>query len=502
MSVLHLPRDTNQVQGLAQYALDFLAGRFSEPGPAALVRTELFFVDSVIAGLSALAWQTNAPTILRDEALRYPATAKNGATLLGSNTWVQPEKAILANCAAVREWDCNGTNFGYDATHQQTAGEFGHNDFYAVVVAAAQHRHWNGQQLLRGMLLLDEIRGRLAQAFSLKSYKIDHVVHGAIAAAIVYGAALGCNVSQIESAVGMFVAHAIPFRAIRFGKQLSDSKGASAAISTEFAIQAVHRAQAGFIGPADIFRNPEAIFCLFQKPAQPGQSPFDLYLTTSGESFAIQQMHFKLGLYEHQSAGAIQGLLDLLAKHPQLLNDATGIEQLTVKIYEPAYHIICDPYKWQPSTRQSADHSLPYIVGTMLRKAIEQQTCDWERLMLLPADYTDQAIQHPHTHALMQQIKLEHGGPEFDARYPEGIPTEVLVQHTQLGQLSSGLVMFPTGHALNMTAPLQQLLQAKFAKLASEAVRDVPALLQRLSNLQQKSADQVRDLWAIEWERV
>lgn len=43
------------------------------------------------------------------------------------------------------------------------------------------------------MLCIDEIRGRLAEVFSLKSYKIDHVVHGAIASAAVYGALLGAT---------------------------------------------------------------------------------------------------------------------------------------------------------------------------------------------------------------------------------------------------------------------------------------------------------------------
>jgi 2-methylcitrate dehydratase len=43
------------------------------------------------------------------------------------------------------------------------------------------------------MLLLDEIRGRLCEVFSLKTYKIDHVVHGAIASATVYGAMLGAT---------------------------------------------------------------------------------------------------------------------------------------------------------------------------------------------------------------------------------------------------------------------------------------------------------------------
>jgi len=76
------------------------------------------------------------------------------------------------------------------------------------------------------------------------------------------------------------VAHYIPFRAIRAGEQLSDSKGASAALSSEVAVMSVHRSIRGFVGPADIFRNPEAIFRKF-KPTTPkmtaeGNSPFRL----------------------------------------------------------------------------------------------------------------------------------------------------------------------------------------------------------------------------------
>ena len=124
---------------------------------------------------------------------------------------------------------------------------------------------------------------------ALKDYKIDHVVHGAIASAAVYGAVLGATIDQIESAIGLVVAHYIPFRAIRHGHQLSDSKGASAAISAEVAVLSMRRAMRGFIGPADIFRNPQAIFCWFQKPTKPNASPFDLALATAGDDFAVMQ---------------------------------------------------------------------------------------------------------------------------------------------------------------------------------------------------------------------
>ena len=103
-------------------------------------------------------------------------------------------------------------------------------------MAAAQLAGLDGRQTLRGDAALDEIRGRLAEVFALKNHKIDHVVHGAIASAAVYGAVLGATAEQIESAIGLVVAHYIPFRAIRPGHQLSDSKGASAAISAEVAV--------------------------------------------------------------------------------------------------------------------------------------------------------------------------------------------------------------------------------------------------------------------------
>ena len=103
-----------------------------------------------------------------------------------------------------------------------------------------------GVDALKGMVLLDEIRGRLCEVFSLNSYKIDHVIFGALSSAVVYATILGATPEQIESACGMLVSHYVPWRAIRTGSQLSDSKGASAAITTEAAILCVHRALEGF----------------------------------------------------------------------------------------------------------------------------------------------------------------------------------------------------------------------------------------------------------------
>ena len=503
-----ISRSENQALGIGRYAIDFLSGSgegSGQPSQAVLDRTRLFFTDSVLCGLSALALGTNAPKTLREEALEYPKA--DGVTPFGSTTRVAPEKAILANCSAVREWDSNGTNFGYRPELGHVAGEFGHNDFYAVPIAAAQLAGRSGADALLGMVLLDEIRGRLAEVFSLKTYKIDHVVHGAIASAAVYGAMLGATAEQIESAIGMCVAHFIPWRAIRAGKELSDSKGASAAISTEAAIVSMQRAMRGFQGPKDIFRNPEAIWRQFE--ATSGGSPFDLVLSTEGDDFAVMGMHFKLGLYEHQSAGALQGLVDLLIKHPEIASNPDKIEMIRVIAYEPAFGIIGDPAKRDPRNRQSADHSMVYIVGRMLQKAVEvgdelpkENDAAWKTLMLLPDDFSDAAIFDPATRTLMDKIDFEHGGDDYDSRYPDGIPTSMLIRMTGIGDFSSDLIMYPSGHARNTTADLQSILATKFHRMGELALEDQGPVIDRMNALASLDADALAGLWDFEIKDV
>ncbi len=496
-----LKPNTNQALGLGQFAVDFMMN--ARPAPRVEERTKLFHTDSVLCGISAIALGTNAPVLLRAEALEYPAA--NGVPFFGSTAKVAPEKAIVANSSAVREWDSNGTNFGFRKDLGFTAGEFGHNDFYPVAIAAAQLKGKDGSWALRGMILSDEIRGRLAEVFSLKSYKIDHVVHGAIASAATFGAMMGATPEQIESAIGMMVAHYVPWRAIRAGKQLSDSKGASAAISAEAAILCMMRSMRGFIGPKDIFRNPESLFRQFEKTA--GDSPFPLVLSTAGEDFAVMGMHFKLGLYEHQSAGALQGLIDLMLKHPEILERPETIKGIRIVAYEPAFGIIGDPAKRDPKTRQSADHSMVYIVSTLLRKAIAaakaagtgkiaaDNDAMWKGLFLGPHDFASAAINDKTTRGLMEKIEFAHGGPEYDAKYPDGIPTSVVITTTDGRTLDSGLVMYPSGHARNTTADLKGILENKFEQLGALALDDPKPLVSKLERLDKLTPAELAGLY-------
>ena len=89
------------------------------------------------------------------------------------------------------------------------------------------------------------------------------------------------------------------------------------------------------------------------------------------------------------------------------------IESIKITAYEPAFGIIGDEAKRKPTTRQSADHSMVYIIARLIKKAFKNQEVIlkdaqldtlWKSLMVTPYDYDNQAIFDPTTRKIMEKI--------------------------------------------------------------------------------------------------
>ena len=115
--------------------------------------------------------------------------------------------------------------------------------------------------------------------------------------------------------------------------------------------------------------------------------------------------------------------------------------------------------------------------------------------MLLPDDYSDDAIRDPAAAGLIERIEIEHGVPEYDRLYPDGIPTRVVVEHESLGTLDGGLVRHPLGHAQSDPLRTAALVDLKFDRLVAGVVDDPAALRQRI-RLTGRSATEVAELYA------
>merc|ERR1712107_27641 len=96
----------------------------------------------------------------------------------------------------------------------------------------------------------------------------------------------------------------------------------------------------------------------------------------------------------------------------------------------------------------------------------------WKELMLMPHDYGIDALNDQETKDFMQKIQFSHGGPEYDAKYPDGIPSSVEIKLTDGRVLKSGFMMYPPGHARNTTADLKALLEKKHSLLGDLTFKD------------------------------
>jgi 2-methylcitrate dehydratase len=99
----------------------------------------------------------------------------------------------------------------------------------------------------------------------------------------------------------------------------------------------------------------------------------------------------------------------------------------------------------------------------------------------------------------MTKMSFEHGGSDYDAKYPDGIPTSMVITDDKGSVFDSGLVMYPGGHARNDMGPdkvdLKDILTHKFQCLGSLAFNDPKPVVGALLSLETRSAAQVASLY-------
>merc|ERR1712124_148633 len=222
-------------------------------------------------------------------------------------------------------------------------------------------------------------------------------------------------------------------------------------------------------------------------------------------------MHFKLGLYEHQSAGALEAIIKAVVENPAFVaGGADAISNINIVAYEPAFGIIGDPAKMDPKSRQSADHSMAFIVSRLLVRAFKEgsgATMDdtWKKLMLSPYDYGKDALYDPETRAIMKKITFTHGGPEYDAKYPDGIPTSLDITLKGGKTIESGFVMYPPGHARNTTADLKKILAHKnqlLGDLVFSNKADLDGFLKPLVGMKSLSAADMASVYSFDYSKM
>jgi 2-methylcitrate dehydratase len=443
-------------QALANRLADYSCRlRFEDLPEPVVHEVKRRFIDSFATAVGAM--DADAFTIARRCALRVHANP--GASLLGGGR-SSPEWATFVNGLLIRYLDYNDTYLSLEPAHP--------SDNLAAVMSVGEMAGASGRDLITAAALAYEIQCRLCDAASLRKHGYDHVTYGAISSAIAACKLLGLNAEKTTHAIGLAGVANTALRQTRAG-ELSMWKGCASANAARNGVFAALLAGEGMTGPAPIFEGKLGFMKLLT-------GPFELApLGGDGQPFMITKTYIKFWPAEYHSQSAVDAALQL---RPEIGN-VNNVSAIDIHTFDAAVDIIAnDPEKWRPSTRETADHSLPYCTAVALVDG------DVTLAQFDPQRFTDPALLE-----LVAKIQV-HRDPALSARYPIGIPNRLTVTLTG-GRTLTKEVEFPRGHAHNpmtdgeVEKKFRKMVEPRYGKEKADRILAVCWELEKLKKVKE-----------------
>ncbi|MFQ5737122.1 MAG: MmgE/PrpD family protein, partial [Thermodesulfobacteriota bacterium] len=361
-----------------------------------------------------------------------------------------PEMAAFANGVLVRYLDFNDTYLSREPAHP--------SDNIPAALAAAMAAGRSGRELIAAVAAAYEVQCALCDAATLRARGWDHVTWGAFSSTLAASMLLGLCVEETIHALGIAGVTAPALRQTRAG-ELSMWKGCAFAHTAMNSVFAARLAKNGMTGPAPVFEGEFGVFNMVS-------GPFALERLAAGreERFRILDTYIKYYPAEYHAQSAIGAAVELAS---ELGEEVDAIESVTVRTFGAAVEIIgSGPEKWRPSTRESADHSLPFCVAAALLDG-----------NVTLATFTDRLFDADML-ALVARVKVVKD-PELDRMYPVAVPNRVEVT-LRSGRVVARESVYPKGHPKNPLTDGE--VEEKFRALGSWhfSGREMEEALERL----------------------
>ncbi len=326
---------------------------------------------------------------------------------LGSTIWFTdfrtvPEYAAYVNGSMVRALDFNDTYLSKEPLHP--------SDMIASLYAANEYSTLDGMDLLRGIVVGYEVGIRLCDSGSIRVRGWDHVNYTMIGAVAGLGNMLGLSIDEIGEALAIAVVPHVAMRQTRAGK-IKMWKASAASDACRHALYATYLASIGFEGPHQPFVGEMGF--IKQLGVDFDSKPIEELKNIESPKHILKS-YMKFHPVEYHAQSAVDAVYKLLDSHGFTYDDIESVEVGTV---QATYDIIVKhPEKWDPDTRETADHSLPYIVAyTLTYGDIWIESFNEDRLV------------DPKVRDLMKRMKI-YVDEELDKRYPEEVPNKVVVK--------------------------------------------------------------------------
>jgi 2-methylcitrate dehydratase len=410
----------------AQYATQL---KFEDLPQAAVHEVKRRVIDSF--GVALGAYDEKPCTVARNVASTL--SAQKGATLWGLTHRAPLDWAAFANGCMVRYFDYNDTYLSKEPAHP--------SDNIPAAIAVAEAHGASGRELITAIVIAYEVQCRLCDAASLRAIGWDHVTYGCFSTTLAASRLMKLDVEKTRQAVNITGVSSAALRQSRVG-ELSHWKGVAFADAARQGVYAAMLAAAGMTGPSPIFEGEKGFQKLVSGPFQiagPFSEP-----PSAAKDCMINQTSIKCWPVEYHAQSAVDAALKL---RPQI-GDFSQIDQIVVQSHDAAVDIIgSEPEKWTPNTRETADHSLPYIVAAAL---MDGQITDEQ---FASSRFADRKLLD-----LTAKVKVERH-KELSAAYPGAVGNIVTVKLRD-GRNLTLRVDHASGHARNPMS--DAAVEAKF----------------------------------------
>ena len=377
---------------LAAYA-DGLA--YDDLDAATVESVKTHIIDALGCGLAA--FDERPVRICRDVVLANGSGG--GATVIGTTRRVTPDLAAFANCAAIRYLDLNDAYVGRITGHP--------SDDIAACLAAAEFARASSAELITAIALAYEVNCRLIDAFDAnfagRGWDVPTLSLPAVALAA--GKLMKLSPDRLEQAVNLALNDHISLGQTR-AQSLSDWKGVADAEAGRNAVFAALLAREGLTGPAPIFEGRWGFFALVGGSA-------DVEVGAFGRRGVPFRIHL-CGLKSYPAHITAQTAIPAAAALAKELGNLDRLVALEIGTTRRGYQIAgSDPEKWAPQSKETADHSLPYIAA----RAMFDGTID-------NGSYAPEKLHDPRILAFMRKITVKED-PAFATLTGDVPPTRL-----------------------------------------------------------------------------
>ena len=326
------------------------------------------------------------------------------------------------------------------------------SDMIAGLVAVAELYGPSGRALLESIAIGYEVAVSSSDALGARDRGWDHVNFTALGACCAAGRLMGLSHEKLADALSITVVSHAAMGQTREG-DLSMWKGLAAPDAVRHAVYACRLAEAGVEGPHEPFEGKEGFLNLV-RGGQYADRDALAAIERREPPTRILETHIKAWPMGIVSQSGVDAALRIHARLPR--SGDTGdvdIQDIEIATFGEAIARNASPEKWRPTTRETADHSLPYGVSMALLEG-----------RLDAASFAIERVLDESMHRFMQRVRVIEE-PELTAGYPAAFPTRVTVR-TGAGETFVEEVMHYRGHALN---PLNDAdLDAKFNAIVTE----------------------------------